>query len=66
MLKVVRIVVTINRRQLNLACLSLAGAMAVGLSLPAQAQNRFDKVKVTLAVSGKASFYYLPLTIAEQ
>jgi NitT/TauT family transport system substrate-binding protein len=58
----------INRRQFDLACLKAAGLMAAGLGfdLPAQAQNRSDKVKVTLAVSGKALFYYLPLTIAEQ
>ncbi len=29
-------------------------------------QNRVEKAKIVLAVDGKASFYYLPLTIAEQ
>ncbi len=28
-------------------------------------QNRLEKAKIVLAVDGKASFYYLPLTIAE-
>lgn len=30
------------------------------------AQPRLEKVKVTIAVGGKGSFYHLPLTIAEQ
>lgn len=56
----------ISRRQFNLASLNLAGLMMAGYGMPALAINRPDKRKVTLAVSGKASFYYLPLTIAEQ
>lgn len=61
----------INRRQFNLAS-SLAVAFCTGLSIgfsatsQAQAQYRFEKTKITLAVGGKATFYYLPLTIAEQ
>ena len=50
----------INRRQFNLA------SLAAGFSVSGWAQNRYEKTKITLAVGGKAAFYYLPLTIAEQ
>jgi len=30
------------------------------------AQSRLEKTKISIAVGGKASFYYLPLTIADQ
>jgi NitT/TauT family transport system substrate-binding protein len=63
-LGVLCIVGNINRRQFNLASLSLG--LSSGLVLPALAQNRLEKNKITLAVGGKAAFYYLPLTIAEQ
>ena len=47
-----------------------AGFAAVGaasLAAPALlAQSKLEKSKVAIAVGGKASFYYLPLTIAEQ
>lgn len=44
---------------------ALAGAvLAASLVAPAQAQ--IEKRDVHIAVGGKASFYYLPLTIAEQ
>ena len=46
-----------------------AGAVlaAAGLSTPVlHAQSRLEKTKVAIAVKGKASFYYLPLTIAQQ
>jgi len=40
---------------------------AATLAAPAlRAQNRPEKTKVAIAVGGKASFYYLPLTLAEQ
>lgn len=40
---------------------------AVSLALPSlRAQSRLEKTKIALAVGGKASFYYLPLTISEQ
>ncbi|OGB01313.1 MAG: ABC transporter substrate-binding protein [Burkholderiales bacterium RIFCSPHIGHO2_12_FULL_61_11] len=40
---------------------------AASLALPSlRAQSRLEKTQVSLAVGGKASFYYLPLTIAEQ
>lgn len=59
----------INRRQFNLAsslAMGLSAAMFAGFGAPSQAQNRFEKTKISLAVGGKAAFYYLPLTIAEQ
>jgi NitT/TauT family transport system substrate-binding protein len=67
-------VVTINRRQFSMANIAMASALAAGLrglcgTAHAQSrveQGRFEKIKVALAVSGKAAFYYLPLTIAEQ
>ena len=47
-----------------------AGASALAaasLALPSlRAQPRLEKSKIALAVGGKASFYYLPLTISEQ
>jgi NitT/TauT family transport system substrate-binding protein len=40
---------------------------AAALALPAlKAQNKLEKSRIALAVGGKAAFYYLPLTIAEQ
>src|SRR5215207_3680447 len=40
---------------------------AAALALPAlRAQPRLEKTKISLAVGGKAAFYYLPLTISEQ
>ncbi|HQY28004.1 MAG TPA: ABC transporter substrate-binding protein [Burkholderiaceae bacterium] len=43
----------------------MAGVVAAGLPLAAGAQAP-EKQKLTIAVGGKAAFYYLPLTIAEQ
>jgi NitT/TauT family transport system substrate-binding protein len=40
--------------------------LASGLGSPVRAQSRGEKTKVNLAVAGKASFYYLPLVVAEQ
>ena len=51
---------SLNRRRFAL----LAAAAAAAPSLRAQA--RPEKSKVAIAVGGKASFYYLPLTISEQ
>lgn len=52
-----------NRRQVGAA---LAG-VAASVALPcAFAQGKPEKSRVAIAVGGKASFYYLPLTIAEQ
>ena len=42
------------------------GAVVIALALPAHAQGVLEKTKVHIAVGGKAAFYYLPLTIAEQ
>jgi NitT/TauT family transport system substrate-binding protein len=40
---------------------------AAAVAVPSlRAQGRIEKTKVTIAVGGKAAFYYLPLTIAEQ
>src|SRR5438876_4513357 len=40
--------------------------LAISLPIAAQAQGKPEKPKVSIAVGGKAAFYYLPLTIAEQ
>jgi len=54
---------TINRRVFSAGALFGAAALAV----PAlQAQGKLEKKQVAIAVGGKAAFYYLPLTIAEQ
>lgn len=42
-------------------------SVAAALAAPAlRAQNRPEKPRVAIAVDGKASFYHLPLTLAEQ
>lgn len=41
-------------------------AVVLTLAAMAQAQAALEKNKVHIAVGGKAAFYYLPLTIAEQ
>jgi NitT/TauT family transport system substrate-binding protein len=51
---------TINRRHFTL----LAAAAVAAPSL--RAQGKLEKSRVSIAVGGKAAFYYLPLTIAEQ
>ena len=50
----------LNRRQFT----ALAAAAVAAPSL--YAQGKPEKSKVSIAVGGKAGFYYLPLTIAEQ
>jgi NitT/TauT family transport system substrate-binding protein len=53
----------INRRSFTGAvALAAAAVAAPGL----RAQPKLEKSKVSIAVGGKAAFYYLPLTIAEQ
>ena len=54
--------------ELNRRGFASAAAMAVAATaVPALwAQPRLEKTKVAIAVGGKAAFYYLPLTIAEQ
>ena len=58
--------VNTNRRQFNVTSTAIVGMLAAGLLQPLHAQSRVEKTKVNLAVAGKASFYYLPLVIAEQ
>ena len=54
---------SIARRQL----ITVAGAFAASVCVPrAFGQTKPEKSKVTIAVGGKAAFYYLPLTIADQ
>lgn len=53
----------LNRRSFH----SLAMAGAALIAAPAlRAQPKLEKSKVSIAVGGKAAFYYLPLTISEQ
>jgi NitT/TauT family transport system substrate-binding protein len=53
----------LTRRGFALAAPATAATLAVPGLL---AQNRIEKPKLSLAVGGKAAFYYLPLTISEQ
>ena len=53
----------LNRRTFA-ALAALSGASVVAPVL--WAQPRLEKTKISIAVDGKAAFYYLPLTIAEQ
>jgi len=58
-----------NRHSLISRRIFVGGAAlaAATLALPAlHAQSRLEKTKISLAVGGKAAFYYLPLTISEQ
>lgn len=51
---------SLNRRRFGVLAAATVAAPAL------RAQARPEKNKVSIAVGGKASFYYLPLTIAEQ
>jgi len=53
----------LNRRHFTAA--AALGAAAIGSPL-VRAQAKLEKTKVSIAVGGKAAFYYLPLTISEQ
>jgi NitT/TauT family transport system substrate-binding protein len=54
---------SMGRRQL----ITLAGVAAAGIFAPSVlAQAKLEKSKVVIAVSGKATFYSLPLTISDQ
>ena len=53
-----------NRRH-HVAALFAMLALAVGADTRDAAAQSLEKPKVTIAVGGKASIYYLPLTIAE-
>ena len=53
----------VNRRAFS----SLAALSVASISAPMLwAQPRPEKTRISIAVGGKAAFYYLPLTIAEQ
>lgn len=53
----------INRRRFTVG----AAVAAASVACPAlRAQGKLEKSSLALAVGGKAAFYYLPLTIAEQ
>src|SRR4030088_631607 len=47
----------------KLACAACT-TLALMLPFAAHAQGKIEKPKVSIAVGGKAAFYYLPLTIA--
>ena len=53
----------LNRRTFTAA--AALGAAAIGAPL-VHGQAKLEKSKVSIAVGGKAAFYYLPLTISEQ
>jgi NitT/TauT family transport system substrate-binding protein len=55
--------IAISRRAFNSALLLSAAGLAAP---PAWSQGKLEKTRVSIAVGGKAAFYYLPLTIAEQ
>lgn len=49
------------------AFMSAAMLAAAGVAAPSVwSQGKLEKARVSIAVGGKAAFYYLPLTIAEQ
>lgn len=55
--------ITLNRRTFA----SLGALTAACVAVPSlRAQGKLEKSKVSIAVGGKAAFYYLPLTISEQ
>lgn len=46
---------------------AVSALAAASLAVPTlRAQGKLEKTKVSIAVGGKAAFYYLPLTISEQ
>src|SRR3982750_410445 len=53
----------LNRRSFTVA--AALGAAAIGAPL-VHGQPKLEKNKLSIAVGGKAAFYYLPLTISEQ
>ena len=55
----------VRRRQFSTA-LTLGVASLAVPALRAQPQSAPEKSSISIAVGGKASFYYLPLTLAEQ
>jgi NitT/TauT family transport system substrate-binding protein len=56
-------IISLNRRTFA----SAAALAAAAIAAPAlRAQGKLERNKVSIAVGGKAAFYYLPLTISEQ
>ncbi len=56
-------ILMLNRRIFVSSC-TLAGASIIAGRV--HGQGKLEKTKVSIAVGGKAGFYYLPLTISEQ
>ena len=56
----------ISRRHLGKAGLMLATSLAMPALLAQTSQRKLERVRVVMAVGGKASLGYLPLTISEQ
>lgn len=58
----------LNKREFSkIAALSAVSLLGLGGGAPTGfAQTKLEKTKVSIAVGGKATFYYLPLTLAEQ
>ena len=54
----------LHRRSFTVA--AALGAASIAVPLWVRAQAKLEKTKISIAVGGKAAFYYLPLTIAEQ
>ncbi len=56
---------SINQNRRTFATFTAVSAIATAAT-SLWAQPRFEKSKITISVGGKATLYYLPLTIAEQ
>jgi NitT/TauT family transport system substrate-binding protein len=54
----------LHRRSFTVA--ATLGAASIAVPLWVRAQAKLEKPKISIAVGGKAAFYYLPLTISEQ
>src|SRR5215217_5288177 len=54
----------LDRRSFTVA--AALGAASVAVPLWVRAEAKIEKPRLTIAVGGKAAFYYLPLTISEQ
>ncbi len=54
----------LHRRSFTIA--ATLGAASIAVPLWVRAQAKLEKPKISIAVGGKAAFYYLPLTISEQ
>lgn len=54
---------SLSRR--TFACATAVAAVSIAAPV-LRAQTKLEKTKISLAVGGKAAFYYLPLTISEQ